>query len=112
VNKVSRRKPILALLALVTVAVLSGCGTQGASEEEQLSASCEWYNKGSDALSNGETTALEYFKKSAEGFQELSDMNPGLYADAFAMATKWASGTNFAAGDLEKALALSSLCSE
>ena len=111
-NKVSRRKPMLALISLVTVAVLSGCGIQGASEEEQLRASCEWYNKGSDALSNGETTALEYFKKSADGFQKLSDMNPGLYADAFATATKWASGTDFAVGDLEKAVELSALCSE
>lgn len=110
VNKARRKNPFYAVVVLVAVAVLSGCGTQGPSEEEQLSAACEWYNSGSEALSNGESTALEYFKKSAEGFQELSDVNPGLYADAYATATKWASGTGFAGGDLEKAFALSELC--
>jgi outer membrane protein assembly factor BamD (BamD/ComL family) len=110
VNKVSRKNSLRVVVALVTVAMLSGCGALGPSEEEQLSSACEWYNKGSEALGNGESTALEYFKKSAEGFQELSDVNPGLYADAYATATKWASGTNFADGDVEKAFALAALC--
>jgi hypothetical protein len=92
--------------------MLSGCGLQGPSEEEQLATACDWYNKGSEALGSDETTALVYFEKSAEGFGELSNVNPDLYADAYATALKWASGTNFADGDVEKALALATLCTE
>lgn len=58
------------------------------------------------------TTALVYFKKAAEGFQVLAEDNPSKYADAYAMAEKWASGTGFNVGDLTDALVLNNLCSD
>ena len=82
------------------------------SEQDQVKKACEWYNQGADALSADATNALVYFQKSADEFQVLADKNPEKYADAYAMAEKWASGTGFNAGDLETAIALKTLCSQ
>lgn len=80
------------------------------TEQDRVSKACEWYNKGSDALSADATNALVYFQKSADEFQALADENPDKYADAYAMAIKWASGTGFNAGDITNALALNKIC--
>ena len=87
---------------------LSACAP---SEQDRVSKACDWYNKGAEALSADATNAVVYFQKSADEFQVLADENPDKFADAYAMAIKWASGTGFNAGDLTNAIALKKICS-
>jgi outer membrane protein assembly factor BamD (BamD/ComL family) len=108
---------VISSIKLVSAVVLSGVVILGLSacaptEEDQVRNACEWYNQGADALSADATNALVYFQKSADEFQVLADKTPEKFADAYAMAEKWASGTGFNAGDLETAMALETLCSD
>lgn len=95
---------------LLVCGVSAGLVACAPSEQDRVSKACEWYNKGSDALSADATNALVYFQKSADEFQSLADENPDKFADAYAMAIKWASGTGFNAGDISNALALEKIC--
>ena len=91
---------------LVALCLLSGCS----SEASDLKTACDWWQKGSDALSNQETTSTVYFQKSADIFSKLANENPEKYGDAYVAAEKWASGTNFSASDISTSFKLSDVC--
>lgn len=95
---------------LLVCGITAGLVACAPSEQDRVSKACDWYNKGSEALSDDATNALVYFQKSADEFQTLADENPDKFADAYAMAVKWASGTGFNTGDLTNAIALEKIC--